>query len=315
MSTANELPYHVELVQEFYANLKVNPTTLLARSTVRKTNILLSPDILGQILRIPNAGLDFFKPNDWPLPTPREEVVKIYNPNPNPENFFEVRAGKLTPLQKVLFWIIHENVLPMDGGKGVISMEMLAYLYALDTHQPINLPLLMLKQMHLIETSSRNTHQGYGSYLTKVFKHFGVPLTCPTILEPDESTQFGEQRVKLFHVLVKENRLVSETEAATPVRAPTPRVPNPGAGDSSGPSASTGPSISAGLKEMLFVLEGNIFRRIDERLVTIHEDLIERQERLENRMSLSLQALRTDVMDRLRDITATGGGDEDGDED
>jgi len=322
MSSENELPIYVDMVQEFYTHLKVNPNTLMGRSHVNGIRVNLTPDILAHILQIPNNnGAEFFRSNDWPLSIPRLEVSRMYNPCPT--NEFEIRAARLSPQQRILFWIIHDNILPMDGGRGAISMVMLAYLYLLDSHQPINLPRLMMKQMHHITTFHRNTHQGYGAYLTKIFQYFKVPFTSSNVLIPDDFSKFSEQRIRHFHVRVRGNCLVDAREPTPPPAPPTSFAPHEHSfdDDNAGPSTTAGPShpsMEYDFQSMFASLEGNLMRRMDDRITMMQESIQEQLRRdIKERFDVldsNFRALRVDMMNSLNE-GAPDGDDEDMDED
>lgn len=299
MRTEHELPVYEPLVREFYTNLTFDTDTTTITTKVKGTKIILTTSSLAEILEVPNTGIELFQPKEWPLTQDRKTVVSYFNPEPNPLNPFEIKASKLSPLHKVLFWIVHDNVVPMDGGRGPISMAILAYMYLIETHKQINLPYLMLHHMNWIVTSKRNTHLGYGSYLTKIFSHYHIPFPTKKVLLPDDLSKFGENRLRHFHVVVRENKLVPDKHAEESVPPAAARVPVPETGPSSGatgpaPSSSSISSLLSGLESAMNMRLDDISRRL--------KSLEENHAQLNDKVIDGLQSLRHDVLTRLDEM-------------
>jgi hypothetical protein len=142
---------------------------------VKKKLIAFDISILGDILEVPSDGFGH-RTDVWAVDT-KERLRFVGELKGNPKNRDStINSGYLQPQHKILFWILHNNVVPMDGGRGSMSSEFLGLLHRMLNKEKISLPSLMIEHIITICRSQRSMHLAYGAFLTLVFKYFKVPI-------------------------------------------------------------------------------------------------------------------------------------------
>ena len=79
---------------------------------------------------------------------------------------------------KLMFEFVNKTLLPRIEKRTSATSADLFVMELLYRFEPLNLPGLMLEHMYKIVIERKGIHEmGYGYFLTKVFKHFKIPLS------------------------------------------------------------------------------------------------------------------------------------------
>jgi len=145
-----------------------------------------------------------------------------------------VKKGDITSLHQLLFWFIIKNVIPRGQGCNLADAMDQCFIDVMDREEQINLPAIMIRHIATIANTTREHDLGYGFFLTRDFKHFGVDLKkkvgVQTIDEIGSSTLMGSRFT-----------LVEGIASEQGTKTPFPPVPG---------SSSSGPSVEALLQDL-----------------------------------------------------------------
>ncbi|KAH0641808.1 hypothetical protein KY290_033422 [Solanum tuberosum] len=164
--------------RQFYINATRSPSSI--SSVVRGEHINLTPDIVAQMLGVPNTRWCRYVKRIWPpldgLPSALDIVHKFLN-DPTVEDYSRVDKGAMLPLHRLLFDVVHKIILPRKQKRTEANYLDLTLMELLLSRHPINLPQLMLFHIHSICVEDNKLHAlGYGFWLGEIFEYLKVPI-------------------------------------------------------------------------------------------------------------------------------------------
>ncbi|KAH0644500.1 hypothetical protein KY284_032384 [Solanum tuberosum] len=164
--------------RQFYINATMSPSSI--SSVVRGKHINLTPDIVAQMLGVPNTRWCRYVKRIWPsldgLPSALDIVRKFFN-DPTVEDYSRVDKRAMLPLHRLLFDVVHKIILPRKQKLTESNYLDLTLMELLLSRHPINLPQLMLFHIHSICVEDNKLHAlGYGFWLGEIFEYLKVPV-------------------------------------------------------------------------------------------------------------------------------------------
>lgn len=166
---------HEDQVREFYYNLEFNDDGSI-HTLVADKRIHLNNELLGEILEVPREGI---KSVACKLCTKHfsNECSKL------PDMHHACIKKKLIKGEyQLLFEFVNNVVLPRSEKRTIATSADLFLMESLCKFDPLNLPALMLENMHKTVVEHKGKHDmGYGYFLTKVFDHLKVSVGTGTV--------------------------------------------------------------------------------------------------------------------------------------
>ncbi|GAV72640.1 hypothetical protein CFOL_v3_16128 [Cephalotus follicularis] len=163
------------LVKLFYANLD-SSTSCIANSFVLGNPISITPELIAETLRIPNAGITHF--ND----VGKTGALGICLEQPNVNPIMNVTSSHLPIATRIILLLVTNTFLPREGSHTLPSERDLKFVACVKNGTLINLPYLIVN--HLL---SRPNHTPYPMLLSRIFESLNLNI-------PDD-----EQYVKPSH--------------------------------------------------------------------------------------------------------------------
>nr|XP_004515950.1 uncharacterized protein LOC101505536 [Cicer arietinum] len=167
--------YYPDVVRAFYCNAKTFSDKLLIISNIKGIEIRLTLDILASILRLPTEGPSIFG-NKWYLALNLKETEVL-------SDLFQEGSTRylstyLKPLPKVFKSMSQHTLLPHSGSHEYVSANDALIIYHLLNCNRLNLPHVIIQHMICAATKDyKKNIVPYGMILTKIFRHFGIPLS------------------------------------------------------------------------------------------------------------------------------------------
>ncbi|GAB2296819.1 hypothetical protein Dimus_038444 [Dionaea muscipula] len=167
------------VVRRFYENLHVEKILgdLWRFSKVHGVTIEMTAKSLGKILGIPNKGYSRYEKGIW---EPSKHCIPLralqrFSTKENPELLKPVLVQDMQPFSRLLHLVVIKNLVPRAGKRSEAGFLDLALMEHLIKGKKVNLPKLMIQ--HISHAVNQANHGlPYGMCLTKVLKHFQVPL-------------------------------------------------------------------------------------------------------------------------------------------
>ncbi|GAV59115.1 hypothetical protein CFOL_v3_02646, partial [Cephalotus follicularis] len=144
------------LVKMFYANLEKS-TSCIAKSYVLGTPITITPDLIAEILEIPNEGITNFHDIS------RTEALEICLDQPNVNPLMNVTSGHLPITSRIILLLVTNSFLPKVGSHTLPSERDLKFVACVKNGTHINLPYLIVN--HLL---SRPSHCHYPMLISRI---------------------------------------------------------------------------------------------------------------------------------------------------
>nr|XP_012567755.1 uncharacterized protein LOC105851434 [Cicer arietinum] len=167
--------YYPDIVRAFYCNTKNFSDKSLIISTIKGIEIKLTPDILASIIQLPTKGPSVFG-NQW-YSAMNLKVTEVFS-----ELFEEgstcYLSTYLKPLPKVFNIMSQHTLIPCSGSHEYVSGNDALLIYHLFNFKRLNLPHVIIQ--HTIYAATKDYKKNivpYGMILTKIFRHFRIPLT------------------------------------------------------------------------------------------------------------------------------------------
>nr|XP_004513990.1 uncharacterized protein LOC101515201 [Cicer arietinum] len=167
--------YYPDIVRAFYCNAKNFSDKSLIISTIKGIEIKLTPDILASIIQLPTKGPSVFG-NQWYSAMNLKET-EVFS-----ELFEEgstcYLSTYLKPLPKVFNIMSQHTLIPCSGSHEYVSGNDALLIYHLFNFKRLNLPHVIIQ--HTIYAATKDYKKNivpYGMILTKIFRHFRIPLT------------------------------------------------------------------------------------------------------------------------------------------
>ncbi|GAV85061.1 hypothetical protein CFOL_v3_28500 [Cephalotus follicularis] len=167
------------LVKMFYANLETS-TTCIDKSFVLGTPISITPDLVAEILEIPNEGITNF--HDIGI----TEALGICLEQPNVNPLMNVTSSHLPIASRIILLLVTNTFLPKEGSHTLPSERDLKFVACVKNGTQINLPYLIVN--HLL---SRPNHTPYPMLHSRIISFV---LASLNIYFPDD-----EQSIKPSH--------------------------------------------------------------------------------------------------------------------
>ncbi|MED6210972.1 hypothetical protein PIB30_069226 [Stylosanthes scabra] len=150
----------------------------LISSYVRRRNVYLDAERIGEILGYTDDGLTVYTSGKW------DPVLNLSYPDAlacictriSLSDGVTPTHKSLGPVYAQLHRIITHIILPQSGSYQKVSFCDTLVLFALVMRVKISFAYLMMRHMHDCIKGDRNTALSYGMFLTKVFKDFFVNL-------------------------------------------------------------------------------------------------------------------------------------------
>ncbi|PNX79573.1 hypothetical protein L195_g035559, partial [Trifolium pratense] len=166
------------------------------RTNVKGVEFELNPDIIADILKIPNDGFRSYGKNWYSLArTTFEEVrVPIFTLGSPTDSR---KTSDLNFLPKIFHIITQGSVLPRQGKYAELDDNELMVIHNLFERKKLNLPFLMINFM--MDIASKNNKKfcvSYGMALTKIFDHFKIPVEGE--IADTEHKKFSLKNLKHF---------------------------------------------------------------------------------------------------------------------
>ncbi|GAV72218.1 hypothetical protein CFOL_v3_15706 [Cephalotus follicularis] len=167
------------LVKMFYANLETS-TICIAKSYVLGTPISITPDLVAEILGIPNEGITNFHDIG------RTEALGVCLEQPNVNPLLNVTSGHFPIASRIILLLVTNTFLPKEGSHTLPSERDLKFVACVKNGTPINLPYLIVN--HLL---SRPNHTPYPMLVIRIISFVLASLNVDF---PDD-----EQNIKPSH--------------------------------------------------------------------------------------------------------------------
>ncbi|GAV84224.1 hypothetical protein CFOL_v3_27668 [Cephalotus follicularis] len=140
----------------FYANLEKS-TSCIAKSYVLGTPITITPDLIAEILEIPNEGITNFHDIS------KREALEICLEQPNVNPIMNVTSGHLPITSRIILLLVTNSFLPKVGSHTLPSERDLKFVACVKNGTHINLPYLIVN--HLL---SRPSHCHYPMLINRI---------------------------------------------------------------------------------------------------------------------------------------------------
>ncbi|KAG5628083.1 hypothetical protein H5410_013301 [Solanum commersonii] len=163
---------HEKEVVEFYTNLKVLEENVVT-STMKGVELVFDCLRLEEILCILSVGLA-----EYVWATDEQCILTTkYSQGRVTSKAMKVLKGKMAPVHKLLFELVHKGVLPRGHRRHIASFHDMGIANALERKEPVDWPSLMIKHMARISDPQPGSHQlAFGNLLMRVFTAFTAPL-------------------------------------------------------------------------------------------------------------------------------------------
>ncbi|PNX90012.1 hypothetical protein L195_g046135, partial [Trifolium pratense] len=172
--------YYPRLVQAFYFKAKCDRENCTISANIKGVEFELNPDIIADILKIPNDGFKFYGKNWYSLAgTTLEEVGKPLFILGSPKD--TRKTANLNFLPKIFHIMSQGNVMPRQGKYENLDDNEIMVIHHLFERKKLNLPFIIINFM--MDVASKNNKKfcvSYGMALTKIFEHFKVPFEGET---------------------------------------------------------------------------------------------------------------------------------------
>ncbi|XP_058760599.1 uncharacterized protein LOC131633938 [Vicia villosa] len=163
--------FYPRLVRSFFAAIETSNSNTQLISSVKGRQITLTPELLCDILHVPNNGLHLFN-DDWPSSYNLDiESYRLSISKHQTERFV---SANLEPLSHIIHNFCIHTILPRKGSMERVTDKDLLVIYHFSKKTPLNIGYLVLN--YIKHTGLRAISAPYGMLLTKIFKHFNVPL-------------------------------------------------------------------------------------------------------------------------------------------
>ncbi|GAV84909.1 hypothetical protein CFOL_v3_28351 [Cephalotus follicularis] len=140
------------LVKMFYANLEPS-TTCIAKSYVLGTPITITPDLIAEILEIPNEGITNFHDIS------RTETLGICLEQPNVNPIMNVTSGHLSITSRTILLLVTNSFLPKEGSHTLPSERDLKFVACVKNGTHINLPYFIVN--HILSRPNHTPSYAY----------------------------------------------------------------------------------------------------------------------------------------------------------
>ncbi|KAF7824432.1 hypothetical protein G2W53_022576 [Senna tora] len=300
------------LIREFYANLKIDQSTMESNVLVRGRRAVLSKGLLSEVLKCPNVGICPDLGNDV--------ITESYHKG----EFVNELMGRKSSLcqigllgvdDRILFHIIDQVIMPKQNKGNDPNDTALFIMWCLKRTLRVNLPHIIMSNMKHIRDSSQEL--AYGMVITLIAKQMKVDLNE---FEGEEHVSTkrkrkGEQnlstlkRKKLPLILKKRHwslKKLSPCEKSVPLSLSVETISRKAVPKTDIPSPES-PTLLELLKDPKN--EHSLFRMLQEtlRASTFNHDTIERNNSLLKQILESIQAtngLLTSIQSLLQKQTS-----------
>ncbi|XP_058741041.1 uncharacterized protein LOC131613384 [Vicia villosa] len=163
--------FYPRLVRTFFASIEPSKSDTQLISSVKGQQITLTPELLCEILHVPNNGLHLFN-DEWPSSYDLDIESYRLSITKHPAERFV--SANLESLSHIIHDFYIHTILPRKGSMERVTDKDLLVIYHFSKKIPLNIGYLVLN--YLKHTGLRARSAPYGMLLTKIFKHFNVPL-------------------------------------------------------------------------------------------------------------------------------------------
>ncbi|GAV61556.1 hypothetical protein CFOL_v3_05083 [Cephalotus follicularis] len=162
------------LVKMFYANLETS-TTCNANSFVLGAPISITPDLVAEILGIPNEGTTNFHDIG------KTEALGICLEQPNVNPLMNVTSSHLPIASRIILLLVTNTFLPKEGSHTLPSQRDLKFVACVKNGTLINLPYFIVN--HIL---SRPNHTPFPMLLSRIISTVLASLNID-ILDDEQS--------------------------------------------------------------------------------------------------------------------------------
>ncbi|GAV71417.1 hypothetical protein CFOL_v3_14911 [Cephalotus follicularis] len=189
------------LVKMFYANLETS-TTCIAKSFVLGTPISITPDLVAEILGIPNEGITNFHD------ICRTEALGICLEQPNVNPLMNVTSSHLPIASRIILLLVTNTFFPKEGSHTLPSERDLKFIACVKNGTPINLLYLIVN--HLL---SRPNHTPYPMLLSRIISFVLASLNIDIpddeqIIKPTHKQLVNKTGLRLSGIVFEEGEWV-----------------------------------------------------------------------------------------------------------
>lgn len=217
-----------KLVQQFYTNLEKNGNSYT--SFVKGRSMFFTVLDLGNIMSVPSTGIcPFTLKGASHTPFPPLEQLQIVMDDPTVSQLHTPKTVDVSPIACILHKLVRHNLLPRLGGGADFTYQDLVLVAMIMKGVSFNFSLMMLQQMMSCVRQTKKCLP-YSGFLTKLFRHFHIPLENEDSISLNESIDFAN--LKLSRISLIDGKFVR-----TPFEIPLVLPP------SNPPSSATSPSF------------------------------------------------------------------------
>jgi hypothetical protein len=192
---------YTRLVKLFYTNLEVvqnDDRGLMLQSTVAGHIIIVDPQVISHIIRVPVLEISANPYNEVVLPPSLDDLREFFHAIPQgEERSTSIRIGALSPSHHMLTKIIQQNIWPVARSSDLILKRAL-FVYAVHPRLPFCLCKHILGVM-LEACDERNVGLPFGSLLAQIILQSGVNVT-------------GEPKMKIQQPISKQTLMKSNAQ-------------------------------------------------------------------------------------------------------
>lgn len=177
--------YYPDLIVQFYREATIHTEVVSdprIQCYIQGKRIQLNCEKLARIFNIPNEGQKVFFKKKF-KDTIRFENNKYWHTILSvPHGPNAVKLRELKPEFLLLSKFISNNILPKGGHVEDVTGLACFIMHRIAIHEPINLPFIILNYMSMIIEDNQIVGKetcralGYGLYLTRIFRRYGVDL-------------------------------------------------------------------------------------------------------------------------------------------
>ncbi|KAH0650447.1 hypothetical protein KY284_030359 [Solanum tuberosum] len=149
-------------------------------STVRNTPLRLVSADVARILGIPYEGWDHYVKLEWP-PLPNHSsalaISRKFSSKPNLTHHRCVEKNEISLVQQLYFNVVHKIIIQRKLRRTQANFLDLTIMELLDTEVLIDLPSLIIKNMHMVLNQEKHGHAFlYGFWMASIFEAFDMPV-------------------------------------------------------------------------------------------------------------------------------------------
>lgn len=183
-------PMYPDVVRQFYSHIDLtNQQKGIVISWVKGKKIKLDEAILGKILGVPSEGIHDYPGNKWSNHENFDKLacIKLVLGDTNSDLQQKPQVDELPMPSRLLHLILMQSIMCRAGRKSSLTYLDMFVMFCILGKKKMNLPRMIIDHIITSRVGSRKGSLPYGTWLTKVFTHFGVDLSEEVSVKVDKN--------------------------------------------------------------------------------------------------------------------------------